>query len=371
LTVQYCDVKGGWAGLGAGNIDADPCFAVPSSGDYHLLSFAGRWDGLVAGAWVHDAVTSPCVDAGDPGDGVGAEPMPNGGRIDMGAYGGSIEASKGSGPLVFHVAKATGNDQNAGLAVSSPLATIQRAVDRARDGDAVLVWPGTYREEVDFKGKAITIQSASDAATVIAAHGAYAFSFYHQEGPSSVLRNLIIRDCPEGGVFCGVCEPTLSNLTIVNCGTGIAAFENSQPTITNCILWDNTESDLRSCQARYSCIQRADQAAGEGNIRRTPLFVDSKTGDFHLRSRYGHYWPTYDVWVVDDRTSPCIDAGDPNVYPTEEPSENGGRIDMGAHGGTGYASLSAPILESDLSHDGIVDFRDMAILADHWLQSGP
>ena len=73
---------------------------------------------------------------------------------------------------------------------------------------------------------------------------------------------------------------------------------------------------------------------------------------------------------MDDKTSPCIDSGDPNEYPTEEPSENGGRLNMGAYGGTGYASMSPPDLESDLNHDGIVNFQDMAILADHWLQSG-
>ncbi len=32
--------------------------------------------------------------AADPGSPVGDEPQPNGGRIDMGAYGGTAEASK-------------------------------------------------------------------------------------------------------------------------------------------------------------------------------------------------------------------------------------------------------------------------------------
>jgi len=41
-----------------------------------------------------DDVTSPCIDAGDPNSPVGDEPEPNGGRINMGAYGGTEEASK-------------------------------------------------------------------------------------------------------------------------------------------------------------------------------------------------------------------------------------------------------------------------------------
>ncbi len=368
LVARYCDVRGGWPG--PGNIEGDPCFASPSSKDYHLLSLAGRWDPIIAGGWVHDSLTSPCVDAGDPGAGAGAEPTPNGNRVNLGCYGGTVEASKGAGPLVFHVAQTGGNNQNDGLSASSPLATIQQAVDLAQDGDSILVWPGTYREGVDFTGKAITLQSAADAATVVAAHGGCAFSFNHQEGSSSVLRNLVIRGCSEAGVLCHTGSPTLSNLTIVNCGVGVKALESTLVSVSNCILWDNAQADLSGCQARYSCIQHADQAAGTGNIRRTPLFVDPAAGDFHLSSRYGHCWSKAGVWIVDDQTSPCIDAGDPNDYPVEEPAENGGRINLGAYGGTGYASKSPPALESDLNRDGIVDFRDMAILANHWLESG-
>ena len=41
-----------------------------------------------------DEVTSPCIDAGDPMSLIGPEPFPNGGIINMGAYGGTVEASK-------------------------------------------------------------------------------------------------------------------------------------------------------------------------------------------------------------------------------------------------------------------------------------
>jgi len=65
----------------------------PDNGDYHLKSQAGRWD-PVSLSWVTDDVTSPCIDAGDPDSPVGDEPMPNGGIINMGAYGGTVETSK-------------------------------------------------------------------------------------------------------------------------------------------------------------------------------------------------------------------------------------------------------------------------------------
>lgn len=90
-TVVFSNVQGG--GEGKGNIDADPRFADPNSSDYHLKSQAGRYDAN-EGRWMTDEVTSVCIDAGDPMDPIGPEPFPNGGIINMGAYGGTAEASK-------------------------------------------------------------------------------------------------------------------------------------------------------------------------------------------------------------------------------------------------------------------------------------
>ena len=89
-TVTYSDVQGSWPGLG--NIDADPLFADPDNSDYHLKSKTGRWDPS-SQTWVEDNLTSPCIDKGDPDSPVGAEPVPNGGIINLGAYGGTAQAS--------------------------------------------------------------------------------------------------------------------------------------------------------------------------------------------------------------------------------------------------------------------------------------
>ena len=43
--------------------------------------------------WTFDDVTSPCIDAGDPTMEPSAERAPNGERINMGAYGGTNQAS--------------------------------------------------------------------------------------------------------------------------------------------------------------------------------------------------------------------------------------------------------------------------------------
>jgi len=82
----------GWRS-GGSNVKADPLFADAANGDYHLKSEAGRWD-PEKGEWVKDEVTSPCIDGGHPGiDWRFGELWPNGYRINMGAYGGTAEAS--------------------------------------------------------------------------------------------------------------------------------------------------------------------------------------------------------------------------------------------------------------------------------------
>jgi predicted outer membrane repeat protein len=109
MSITYSNVRDNWP-PGESNIDVDPLFAAPGQwdpngtpddpnddfwvdGDYHLKSQAGRWD-PASENWVLDEVTSPCIDAGDPYSPIGLEPFPNGGRINMGAYGGTAEASK-------------------------------------------------------------------------------------------------------------------------------------------------------------------------------------------------------------------------------------------------------------------------------------
>ena len=72
-----------------------------------------------------------------------------------------------------------------------------------------------------------------------------------------------------------------------------------------------------------------------------PHFVNPNHGDYHLKSRRGQHWPEYNVWVLDEVTSPGIDGGDPDDDFSQEPLPNGGRINMGVYGGTAFASLPA------------------------------
>ncbi|MDD4198981.1 MAG: right-handed parallel beta-helix repeat-containing protein [Paludibacter sp.] len=91
VSISHTDFWGGFEQLpGSGNIAVDPLFADSINSDFHLKSEYGRWNGLT---WVNDDVSSPCINAGNPDDAYNNEPAPNGGRINMGAYGNTAEAS--------------------------------------------------------------------------------------------------------------------------------------------------------------------------------------------------------------------------------------------------------------------------------------
>jgi hypothetical protein len=64
----------------------------PKQLDLHLKSELGRWD--VTQGWVTDTVTSQCINAGDPASDYSEEPAPNGGRVNLGAFANTTQASQ-------------------------------------------------------------------------------------------------------------------------------------------------------------------------------------------------------------------------------------------------------------------------------------
>ena len=260
---------------------------------------------------------------------------------------------------ILHVDTKQGSDSNNGQGRQSAYKTIQRAIDMADNGDVVRVWPGIYYESIGFLGKAITVKSAADAATISSPED-YAVSFYFGEQVDSVLENFVIRGS-EVGISVSGSSPALRYLTVVNNDYAIDLWGTSRPQIENCILWDNVYDDVYteafSPDVTYSCVERA--VGGQGNISADPVFADPNNDDYHLQSQLGRYLPAQDgggsqsgAWVTDQNNSPCIDAGRPTINPMCEPISNGGRVNMGACGSTHFASKSPWPFKADVNFNG-------------------
>jgi hypothetical protein len=267
---------------------------------------------------------------------------------------------------------------------------IQQAIDDAQPGDEIVLNQGTYDEDIDFGGKSLTLRSldpnlpGAAAATVL--HGRQTVVTISGAASGGTLAGLTLTGGTRG-IYCSIASPTMSrcrivgirgpgielrdaaNPTITQCliadndGDGIAMFKNAgarivklnapvltnctiarnggaglsdgMPTLANCIVYFNNASIVGGATAvTYSDIQGG--WTGQGNLDADPLFA----GDYHLQSTAGRWDPLIQDWVQDDAASPCIDAGDPAAPVLDEPAPNGGRINVGAYGGTAEASKS-------------------------------
>ena len=180
-------------------------------------------------------------------------------------------------------------------------------------------------------------------------------------------------------------------------GGAVYCWDASVMTMANCILWDNSPTEVAigpystTPQIYYADIKGGWTGRGQNNISADPRFVNPGywdtngtpqdanddlwvDGDYHLKSQAGRWDPAAADWIEDDVTSPCIDAGDPTSAIGHEPFPNGGIVNMGAYGGTTEASKSyfgLPVCETivagDINGDCVVDFKDFALLALHWL----
>ena len=74
---------------GVGNMALNPIFADMDAGNYHLQSTYGHF---TTNGWVMDGADSPCIDFGSPLSDASQESIIS--RINMGAYGNTVEASR-------------------------------------------------------------------------------------------------------------------------------------------------------------------------------------------------------------------------------------------------------------------------------------
>ncbi len=193
--------------------------------------------------------------------------------------------------------------------------------------------------------------------------------------------------CENGNKTTVVRNSTVANNSAVGSGGGLWA-KSATVQVIGSIFWDNTATaggaQMSTTSPATLTVNYSDVAGGRtavtgsgtvswgtGNLDADPLFADTNTGDYRLKSSRGRYWAEHQVWVLDTVSSPCVDAGDPEAAFDVEPQPNGGRINMGWDGDTAYASLSpsgeGTGLIGDVNGDGTVDFSDLFAIIDQWL----
>ncbi len=131
-------------------------------------------------------------------------------------------------------------------------ATIQGAIHAAAQGDTICVRPGTYEENIDFVGKAVTVVSEKgpDLTVVDGNSVDRCFIFQSGEDRNSVLEGFTITNGDAQGGNGGGIDCTLqSSPTITNCviagnraaalGGGIACRGFSHAKITGCTFINN------------------------------------------------------------------------------------------------------------------------------------
>ncbi len=86
------------------------------------------------------------------------------------------------------------------IRVPADVSTIQGAIDQARTGDTVEVSPGVYNENLDFKGKGITVRTGAksfeDAASTVinGTQDGPVVAFQTGESASSILNGFTIQN---------------------------------------------------------------------------------------------------------------------------------------------------------------------------------
>ncbi len=175
---------------------------------------------------------------------------------------------------------------------SADYRSIQEAINASADGDILTVMPGTYVENLNMSGKAITLQSSAPedpdtiAATIIdgGANGSV-ITCNSKEGSNTVISGFVITNG----------SGTVHMVDTLYCGGGIY-INNSSPTITNCTFQDNTVSydgggifNIFSSPTITNCTftnNSANRGGGVNNASSTPT-MESCTFKDNIASYYG------------------------------------------------------------------------------------
>jgi hypothetical protein len=148
----------------------------------------------------------------------------------------------------------TGDDITGDGSESNPFRTIQHAIDTAIDYDTVLVWPGIYREHINYLGKALVVTSQTGAESTIIEKqfdGISMVCFENGEDSASVLSGFTVKGASATGIRCYSSSPQIIQCIIEHNhkdlydelqGGGISIIQHSAPIIKSNIVRYNDAS---------------------------------------------------------------------------------------------------------------------------------
>ena len=188
-------------------------------------------------------------------------------------------------------------------------------------------------------------------------------------------------------------NPVLINCTLTGNETFVGVIQtggglhnhDSNPTITNCILWNNTPCEVVDDGAAVTTVRFSDVRSGwpgPSNIDADPQFVDPDNGDSRLSPGSpcidaGHNWgvPPDTADLDDDadirELTPLDLDGNPRFADDPATQDTGCgvpipiAVDMGAYEFPGTAA-SNPIYLGDLDADRVVGIVDFLTLLANW-----
>ena len=202
-----------------------------------------------------------------------------------------------SGIIIFILAvSAFGETYNIDADGTGDYATIQAAVDRAGDGDVIVLQSGTYsgngNRNINYRGKDITIRSVTPdnpdcvEKTIIDCNGSEfeqsrAFIFQSGETEYSVIAGITIQNGylemgSGAGVLCtNSSSPTIDKCIFYDCTVGsgggaAACIDYSNPTIINCTFVRSKSStggaivSDKSSPRIENCTFRENKSSGDG-----------------------------------------------------------------------------------------------------------
>ena len=240
-----------------------------------------------------------------------------------------------------------GPAHSATLNVPGQYPTIQAAINAAMDGDLVLVDPGTYLENIDFYGKAVTVKSAQGPEETTIDGGcpsnplaASVVTFRSGEGRDSVIEGFTITN-GQGTLW-------WNNAEFI--GGGICCWDMTSPTIRNNVIRDNTIL-FDVVDGAGICCAPGSAPLIEGNVIKDNVALSPSGYGFGggVACGYDTQAEVVNNLIINNRLNytPGLGVGGGGESFFMAGSHAGGRVMVGGGGGIAFGEHAYGVLENN------------------------